>query len=62
MLALIERGNISEVHAVNNPGYGTPDEAVRVIKKSKQWIPAIQNGRNVIYRQNEAITFVVQGQ
>ena len=57
---LVDRqGNVSEVLALNDPGYGTPDEAVRVIKKSKQWIPAIQNGRNVTYRQKQKITFIV---
>lgn len=52
-------GNISEVRAENDPGFGTADEAVRVIKKSNQWIPAEQNGRKVIYRQKQAITFQV---
>jgi protein TonB len=52
-------GNISEVKAENNPGYGTADEAVRVIKKGPKWIPAVQNGRNVIYRQKQSITFQV---
>ncbi len=52
-------GNISEVKAENNPGYGTADEAVRVIKKGPKWIPAVQNGRNVIYRQRQSITFQV---
>lgn len=52
-------GNISEVEALNNPGYGTAEEAVRVIKKSKKWTPAIQNGRSVVYRQQQSITFEV---
>lgn len=52
-------GNISEIQALNDPGYGTVQEAVKVIKRSKQWIPAVQNGRNVIYRQKQSITFVV---
>lgn len=52
-------GHISEVKAENNPGYGTSDEAVRVIKKGPSWIPAVQNGRNVIYRQKQSITFQV---
>ncbi|MEX6687015.1 energy transducer TonB [Danxiaibacter flavus] len=52
-------GSISEVRAENDPGFGTADEAVRVIKKSNQWIPAEQNGRKVIYRQRQAITFQV---
>ena len=52
-------GNISEIQALNDPGYGTVQEAVKVIKRSKQWIPAVQNGRNVIYRQKQSITFIV---
>lgn len=52
-------GNISEVEALNNPGYGTAEEAVRVIKKSRQWTPAIQNGKNVVHRQQQSITFEV---
>jgi protein TonB len=53
-------GTISEVKAENDPGYGTSSEAVRVIKKGPRWTPAVQNGRNVIYRQKQSITFVVQ--
>ncbi|HRH50954.1 MAG TPA: energy transducer TonB [Panacibacter sp.] len=52
-------GNISDVQALNDPGYGTAQEAIRVIKKSKQWTPALQNGRYVTYRQKQSITFVV---
>lgn len=52
-------GSISEVTALNDPGFGTAEEAVRVIKKSRQWTPALQNGRNVTYRQKQSITFEV---
>jgi protein TonB len=55
-------GNISEVQALNDPGYGTASEAVRVIKKGPAWTPAVQNGRNVIYRQKQSITFQVSEQ
>ncbi len=51
-------GSITEVKAENNPGYGTADEAVRVIKKGPKWTPAQQNGRSVIYRQRQSVTFV----
>ena len=54
-----KNGNISEVQALNDPGYGTSEEAVRVIKKGPAWTPAVQNGRNVIYRQKQSITFQV---
>jgi protein TonB len=52
-------GNISEVKAETNPGYGTADEAIRVIQRGPKWKPAVQNGRNVIYRQRQSITFQV---
>lgn len=55
-----KEGNITEVKAENNPGYGTAEEAVRVIKKGGKWNPAEQNGRKVIYRQRQSITFVYQ--
>lgn len=57
---LVDRdGNISEVKAENDPGYGTSDEAVRVIQRGPKWKPAVQNGRNVIYRQRQTVVFEV---
>ena len=52
-------GSISDVAAENDPGYGTKAEAIRVITKGPSWKPAVQNGRNVIYRHKQAVTFVV---
>ncbi len=52
-------GDISDVQALNDPGYGTKAEAIRVIQKGPKWKPAVQNGRNVIYRHKQSITFVV---
>jgi protein TonB len=52
-------GAISDVVAENDPGYGTKAEAIRVITKGPAWKPAVQNGRNVIYRHRQSITFVV---
>jgi protein TonB len=54
-----KNGAISDVLAENNPGYGTDLEAIRVIKKGPSWKPAVQNGRNVIYRHKQSITFQV---
>lgn len=54
-----KNGVISDVIAENNPGYGTDLEAVRVIQKGPSWKPAVQNGRNVIYRHKQSITFQV---
>ena len=52
-------GSISDVKAENDPGYGTREEAVRVITRGPKWKPAVQNGRNVIYRHRQAIVFQV---
>jgi protein TonB len=54
-----EEGNITNVKAENNPGYGTMEEAIRVLKNGPKWVPASQNGENVIYRQRQAIVFGV---
>ena len=52
-------GAISDVQAENDPGHGTKAEAIRVITRGPSWKPAVQNGRNVIYRHKQSITFVV---
>lgn len=52
-----KEGNISEVQALNDPGEGLAEEAVRIIKKGPKWVPAEQNGRKVIYRHIQSITF-----
>jgi hypothetical protein len=52
-------GGISEVRAENDPGYGTKEESIRVIQRGPKWKPAVQNGRNVIYRHRQAIVFTV---
>ncbi len=54
-----KNGKVIEVNAENDPGYGTAEEAVRVIEKSPYWIPAQQNNKPVIYRQRQSFTFQV---
>ncbi len=52
-------GKVSDVVAENDPGYGTNAEAIRVIAKGPNWKPAVQNGRNVIYRHKQQVSFIV---
>ncbi|PZP49067.1 MAG: hypothetical protein DI598_08665 [Pseudopedobacter saltans] len=52
-------GTVSGVKAENDPGYGTAQEAFRVISRSGKWIPAQQDGKPVVYRQRQQITFQV---
>lgn len=53
-------GGISEVAALNSPGFGIEAEAKRVIAKGPKWVPALQNGKKVVHRQQQSITFLVQ--
>ena len=52
-------GNLSEIEAMNDPGYGTKDEAIRMIVKGPKWKPATLNGQPVIFRQKQSISFNV---
>lgn len=54
-------GNISEVQILN-PGDVHPKlaaETMRVIKEGPKWLPATQNGKKVIYRQKQSVTWQV---
>ena len=55
-----KEGNVTNVNAENDPGYGTKEEAVRVISQSPKWMPAKQNGRDSIYKHKQSISFIVQ--
>lgn len=49
-------GMVSNVEAISGPSE-LRDEAVRVIKKSGQWTPAVQNGRQVKSYKKQPIVF-----
>ena len=55
-------GVISDVRAENDPGYGTKEEAIRVIKKGPKWRPGVQNGRQVKSWRTQNISWQVQDQ
>ncbi len=54
-----KQGKVNDVKALNNPGYGTAEEAVRVIRDGPNWIPAVQYGNKVIFRHKQGIRFVI---
>lgn len=56
-------GNVSDVEAVSGPtNGGLRDEAIRVIKKSGKWEPAVQNGRKVKSYKKQPITFKLESE
>ncbi len=54
-------GNVSDVKAVSNVGFGMEAEAIRVIKKSGKWVPATVNNENIKSYRKQSITFQVKG-
>jgi periplasmic protein TonB len=53
-----KEGNVSDVTAVGGPeNGGLREEAIRVIKKSGKWTPAVQNGRPVKSYKKQPIIF-----
>ncbi len=54
-----KEGKISDVKAMTKHGFGMEEEAMRVIRKGPNWVPAVQNGRNVKAYRRQPITFVV---
>jgi protein TonB len=54
-----KEGNVSDVKALTNHGYGMEEEAMRAIKKAPKWTPAVQNGRQVKAYRKQPITFIV---
>jgi TonB-dependent SusC/RagA subfamily outer membrane receptor len=54
-----EDGTVSNVQARNDPGYGTAEEAIRVIKNGPNWIPAERDGKKGNYLKRMSIEFVV---
>jgi len=55
-----KEGNITDVKALTNNGYGMEEEVVRLIKKGPQWQPASQHGRMVKAYRKQPVTFMIE--
>ncbi|WP_205508844.1 energy transducer TonB [Longitalea arenae] len=56
-----KEGNVSDVEAISGPNE-LRGEAVRVIKKSGKWTPAVQNGRQVKSYKKQPIVFRLESE
>jgi TonB family protein len=56
-LTIEKDGSVSDVRSVTDVGYGSAEEAIRVLKKSPRWQPGIQNGVAVRVRYTLPISF-----
>ncbi|MFD2248578.1 energy transducer TonB [Pontibacter ruber] len=53
-------GEVTEAAVVKSLGYGTDEEAIRVIQKMPRWTPGKQNGKPVAVRFTMPIRFSMQ--
>ena len=54
-----KEGNVSDIQALSNVGFGMEEEAIRVLKRADKWEPAIQAGYKVKAYRVQRITFEV---
>jgi TonB-dependent SusC/RagA subfamily outer membrane receptor len=54
-----EDGTVSNIEARNDPGYGTAEEAIRVIRNGPKWIPSERDGIKGNYLKRMSIEFMV---
>ena len=58
-----KEGNVSDVQAISGPTEGgLREEAIRVIRKSGKWTPAVQNGHQVKSYKRQPIGFKTESQ
>ncbi len=56
-----ENGNLSDFKKVSDVGFGLEEEAIRLLKKSSDWKPGIQNGHKVPVQIVQQIIFSLPG-
>jgi len=55
-------GNVSDIKALTNHGYGMEQEAIRVLKRATKWEAAYQNNTHVKAYRSQPITFQVEAE
>ena len=54
-----ESGKVSEVKAVKDPGFGTAEEAVRIIAQGPNWVPAKTGNTPTVAMEKQNISFSI---
>jgi hypothetical protein len=52
----------ADLKALTNFGYGMEEEALRVIKRSPRWVPAIHQANEVTAYRRQPITFQISAE
>ena len=61
VIFMVDRdGTLKEIKAQNDPGYGFAKSAEELVKNAPEWLPAIENGRNISSYRRETIVFEIK--
>ncbi|MDR0229454.1 MAG: energy transducer TonB [Flavobacteriaceae bacterium] len=52
-------GSLRNIKLIQDPGYGTGEEAIRVLRTMPKWKPALQNGKPIVSQFTLPITINV---
>lgn len=55
-------GTVSDIKALNDPGYGLAESAVKAVSTGPKWKPGLQNGKPVNSYHTQPVTVVIQKQ
>ncbi|MEI9809185.1 MAG: M56 family metallopeptidase [Bacteroidota bacterium] len=55
-----KEGNISDIKALTQHGFGMEEEVIRVLKTGPKWIPGKLNGETVKAFKKQPVTFVIE--
>jgi protein TonB len=57
---LVEKdGSVTDVHVLNDPGYGLKEASIKMVETGPKWKPGIANGKNVRCYHTQPITYVI---
>ena len=57
---VLKDGSLTDVQALNDPGYNLAAAAIRAVKTGPKWNPGLQNRKPVNSYHTQPITFVIQ--
>lgn len=59
-VVIFEDSSLHDIKPLTSFGYGMEEEAVRVIRLTKKWSPALMGAKPIKYTHIQTITFVVE--
>ncbi|WP_428224471.1 energy transducer TonB [Flavobacterium sp.] len=55
-------GSLTDIHVLKDLGYGTKEEAIRMLKSAPRWTPGEQNGKKIRVKYSLPITIEIKAE